>query len=253
MLGTFTGPVDCAAFPRTYLTNNIIRIIMRNSVRTAIHLTIFMMGFSVSIATSAQSLYRCGNVYQDTPCAGKEQGKEVRVTRPADTAKSANSGIDGQCAERGTKAQKIVWAREGGATQDKMMAAAHTPEQRKLVMDVYNKRGTSNEVRSEIEAECVAEKEKAARLAALLGGADQQKQDTSSTKSEKQPAQPSQETSSRSSSADTDAKKKRLCDALQSERENLISKQRAGGSASEQDALNQQKRDVDSKLRANQC
>ena len=68
----------------------------------------------------AQKMYRCGSTYQETPCTGNQQGKEIRAVGPA-SSQSASS-TDAACAQRGAASQKIVWAREAGATAEKALA-----------------------------------------------------------------------------------------------------------------------------------
>lgn len=45
----------------------------------------------LAFPTHAQKMYRCGNVYQDQPCAGEQQGKVIGSTggAPASAAPAA--------------------------------------------------------------------------------------------------------------------------------------------------------------------
>src|SRR4051812_17454103 len=63
----------------------------------------------------AQTMYRCGNKYQDRPCDAGQKSKAVGSASFG--AAEASSG-DAQCAQRGKDALKIVWSREGGAPQE---------------------------------------------------------------------------------------------------------------------------------------
>src|ERR1019366_1730465 len=102
-------------------------------------------------------VYRCGNAYQDHPCEGAQTGKQ---SRPSSSAQpSSTIAIDDDCAQRGLAAQKIMWAREAGRTEELQLAAATSANQRKLVGSVYRKRGSATEVRAAIESECAAEKQ----------------------------------------------------------------------------------------------
>ena len=125
--------------------------------------------FSPSSDVSAQA-YRCGNVYQDHPCAGGQSAKPVMGSSSRSATSSGARGViagDGVCAQRGGEAIKIVWARESGVTQEKAIANASDAAQRKLIADVYRVRGGALDVKERIEAECKAELEERAKLLAL--------------------------------------------------------------------------------------
>jgi hypothetical protein len=220
---------------------------MSKSVRLLILLALFAIAAIASVPAGSQTLYRCGSNYQDRPCEGKDQ-KEIKITNTSNADAGAKNGVDNQCTARGAAAQKIVWSREGGATMDKMLADAKSPEQKKLVTDVYEKRGTSSEIRAAIEAECVAEKEKAAKLPAPPGTQEQQKQDPPPPGTEKP-----QNQQSAASAPNPAEEKKRKCDALRNQRESVTNKLRTGGGVYNQESLNQQKRDIDSRISSNQC
>jgi hypothetical protein len=138
-------------------------------------------------AHAQKNLFRCGNSYQDRPCAtepGKVIGKSgaPAATPPATGATPAT--VDLACTRRGAQAQKIMWAREAGATAETQLATAATPADRKLVADVYDRRGSSVEVRAAIEADCSAEKARNAQAAALMEAAAKlQGQDTAASPS----------------------------------------------------------------------
>ena len=103
----------------------------------------------------AQRMYRCGNAYQDRPCEGAQPpGKELRDF--SGSAAPANRPVaDPQCARLGEEAVKIVWARESGATREQQIAA--NAQNQPLIDSVYYKRGSAPELRTAIEAECMAE------------------------------------------------------------------------------------------------
>ncbi len=114
--------------------------------------------------------YRCGNVYQDRPCDGNLSAKPVsgasqssRSTSSAGSVRTANA----VCAQRGADSLKIVWAREGGVTEEKAVADGSGSGQRKLIADVYRVRGGAPEVQARIEAECKVEMEERAKAIAL--------------------------------------------------------------------------------------
>lgn len=226
---------------------------MHKTLLTPALLVSFIIGATATLPSYAQGMFKCGNSYQDRPCEGKDSGKELKVRNTA-TAESGTRPVgDAQCAARGARAQKMVWAREGGATQDRMLSEARSAEEKKLVMDVYSRRGTSHEVRAAIEADCVTEKEQAAKVAALLESAGLKKQEVpqATANAQQRDVEASNNTMAQSSSAED--KKKRTCDNLRKQRSDTVSRQRSGGSGSRQDAWNQQIRELDNKLRENQC
>lgn len=137
----------------------IVRLLAACSVGMALHLPV-----------QAQSLFRCGNTYQDQPCNATQQGKVVGNTGAARAA-APQPAADAACARRGSQAQKIMWGREAGQTAEVQLAAASSEADRRLIADVYGRRGGSVEVRAAVEADCAAERERAARAAALLEAA----------------------------------------------------------------------------------
>ena len=73
------------------------------------------------------------------------------------------ASADTECTLRGEKAQKISWIRETGALMERQLAGAKSPAEKKLIQDVYQKRGTAVEVRAAVETDCREEKERMAR------------------------------------------------------------------------------------------
>jgi hypothetical protein len=113
----------------------------------------------------AQTLYRCGNTYQDKPCSG-QNGKVVTVLKSGEAGPGL---VDAKCSQRGNEAQKLMWARETGAIESDMVAKARTASERELVAVVYRQNGSSAQVRQAVEAACIAEKEKAGTMGLPLG------------------------------------------------------------------------------------
>ncbi len=136
-------------------------------------------------------MFRCGNTYQDKPCASSAaesavnpalrlssaapQAPAANATPSAATAKSAGNAASpfaGVCARIGEAAQQMVWKREGGATREKQLTdlpkVGTQADMLKTLDSVYNKRGSAPEVRAVIESECVAEKQKQADAATML-------------------------------------------------------------------------------------
>lgn len=199
------------------------------------------------LSASAQSLYRCGNTYQDKPCEKGDQ-KVVGVNRAA--AANEKPALDLACSRLGEQAKKIIWMREGGALKEKLLSEANSEEQRKLIVDVYSIRGNSTDVRSAIENECMAQKANDRLLGKVSA-------DTASASTPKKSAASEQKAETgKSLSANQDAndkQKKQLCSLLRNQITSARDAQRAGASADQQDTLNQQKRDLESQLKTSGC
>jgi hypothetical protein len=132
---------------------------------------------AISAPVGAQTMYKCGKQYQDRPCDAGQQGRAVGSATSSQPAGGAAGDAD--CAQRGGDALKVAWSREGGATAERLLAeidAKGIPPSKKadekaLVQSVYQKRGSAPQIRAAVEAECLAEKEKAAQAAALAAAA----------------------------------------------------------------------------------
>lgn len=225
-------------------------------------MVVVFIGISTSTLLHAQSMYRCGSVYQDRPCDGKDPGKRIGSTGSQEPA--YKPAADSECAQRGADALKIVWRREAGASAQKQMSdidvqnSPRSTDQKRLIADVYNKRGSAPEVRVAIEADCMLEKEKAAQAAAWAAA---------------MPAPgKAQSAAGASASAGSDAdirardsqrreevavreatKKKTRCDDLKAELATIRSRQRAGGDVTDMEHLNQRNRDAQTQLNQNGC
>ena len=99
---------------------------MKNKRKTCLGLLALMV-----LTTPVHALFRCGNAYQDRPCATAASESAVNpairnATVPATlaTVKPAASPFAAACARMGNEAQRVVWNREGGATRDVMQARA---------------------------------------------------------------------------------------------------------------------------------
>jgi hypothetical protein len=213
--------------------------------------------FAFASAAFAQTMYRCGSVYQDHPCAGAQP--EGKVVRNYGGAGAVSTTSDAECKDRGARTLKIVWAREAGASAERQMADARNNDDRKLITEVYAKRGSAPEVRAAIETDCVADKEKAAQLTALLKAQGL----APATSSQAAPPQGTQPSEADSSAADARRRqqlaarealsKKQDCDNLKSRRENVLSEQRSGGSISRMEDLNRRRESVDNEMRKAGC
>jgi hypothetical protein len=130
-------------------------------------------------AVHAQTLYRCGNAYQDHPCESGTNQKVVgtgAATKTPSDADPASTGLvpgatDSRCRQRGIQAEKIMWAREGGATLAMQLADTEHPVNAALAADVYQRRGSASVVRRAIEADCLTEAARAYEAARLNAAA----------------------------------------------------------------------------------
>jgi len=211
-------------------------------------------------AHAQQNLFRCGNTYQDRPCAS-EAGKVIgKGGAPARESTPAAASVDLTCTRRGARAQKIMWAREAGATAETQLATVATPAERKLIADVYDRRGSSVDVRAAVEADCSAEMARNAQAAALMEAAAKlQGQDAPAVAARGSAVEPSaREDAERDRQASNahviDTRNNRQqCASLAAQRERILERQRAGGSSTTMDALNRQRQDTDKALRAAGC
>ena len=212
-----------------------------------------------SAGAQAQQTYRCGKVFQDRPCDGNQQINSP----PSSSSSTSSSGAQNaarqsgsaDCARRGEEAQKIVWAKEAGRTEEMQLAATPAFEQKKLIADVYRRKGTSGEMRAAIEAECNAERERAAQAAALIsaGRALQQENRPVAPAAAAAPSEAEQAAAKRGAVASTEAAKQSRCKYLSARLTSIRSEQRAGTSAGSMDRLNQEYADTERSRRDTGC
>ncbi|WP_345531380.1 hypothetical protein [Viridibacterium curvum] len=108
---------------------------------------------AVSASAGAQTLYRCGNTYQDKPCQG-EPGRVVVEGSSAPAVSSAPAKpVDEFCRKQGQTAAEFRWEKEGGRTIDQQLA--RDPANEAFARYVYAKRGSAHEVRRIVERECM--------------------------------------------------------------------------------------------------
>jgi len=132
------------------------------------HMPLLMALFAAfaiySTATMAGTLYRCGNSFQDTPCQGATNAtssKPLKTTKTDNnvTAQNSNSQpqkVDSDCKARGDASKNISWDREVGVTMEAQIEKnKYAPN---LIKEVYSHRGSSLEVKSMIEQDCMQQK-----------------------------------------------------------------------------------------------
>jgi hypothetical protein len=191
-------------------------------------------------SVKAQTMYRCGSSYQDRPCDNTASQKVVgtpSVARPQssggiDADAAASGATDRHCRERGIQAEKIMWAREGGATLNQQLSDYAHPVNGALATDVYQRRGSAAEVRRAVEQDCGTEAARAleaqrlnAAAAAVMGGQGGRDMDSTpkAADSAQVPASVSQRPASNQASR---------CSDLQAEAKSIASQQHSGGSLS---------------------
>lgn len=214
----------------------------------------------------AQKMYRCGNSYQDQPCAGVQQGK-VMGNMGTPTAAASTQARDWQCTQRGADALKIVWMRDSGALKERQISdldsnsafAGRREEGRQLIESVYSKRGSAPEVRAAIEAECIADKERYAQAAALAAAALKLQggtpvAPTASSRAAGEPDFARLEARRREEiAANEEAYKKSRCADLTRQYESLRREERTGGSIGTMNRLNDRRRSLDERQRSEGC
>lgn len=212
-------------------------------------LGIILIGLGICGPATAQ-MYRCGSTYQDQPCEGG--GPSKKVNAPSSSAAGTKAGTDSECIQRGNSSLKISWSREAGASAEKLLAEAKRNDERKLIADVFQKRGNAADVRAAIEADCIAEKERLVQAAALaaaaarLAGPAPAEAGTSQARTPSTADNISNEEKRRHEAAVTEAeRKKSRCAQLEDDINNIRLRQRAGGSAGYMDQLNQKRRATD--------
>lgn len=206
-------------------------------------------------AAQAQTMYRCGSNYQDKPCANGQTAKVVSTLRSATPRSEGETvvTIDASCKRRGGDAQKIIWAREGGAQRKDLLAKADSEEQAQLISDIYAVRGNSNEVRANIEKDCMAEKDLGKRLgyvpdAALLKAAKDLQQKLSGME---KPDAAKKEAAIEAEAPP--AKKTQTCAMLKLQLEIVSTNARTGADTQNTQTLNQQKRELEKEMAAKGC
>jgi hypothetical protein len=207
---------------------------------------------ATATAVQGQTMYRCGSVYQDRPCDAGKKGKVVGSTGSAAPAATA-VGIDPECVQRGRDSNRIVWAREGGATQERLVSEAGSAAERRLIQDVYRRPGAASSVQAAVEADCVAEKQREAQDAALAiaAGLKARRDGVAAPQPGVAAAEPdprAQEQAARLAAqqrAEYQAEqKKQQCARYSQDMGRLRSSQRAGGSVSTMEALNEEMRNL---------
>jgi hypothetical protein len=203
---------------------------------------------SLCADVQAQQVFRCGSKYQDRPCDSGPSSQEVRgLSQNSVQAASPAQVTDASCAKRGAEAQQIMWAREAGKTAEAQAAQATSDEHRRLIADVFNRRGSAAEVRNAVQANCMEEKAQAAQAAAMLAASMKAQGLAPATA----PAMPSSAPAAEQQT--TSANNKDQCKALNAQLESIRNRQRAGGNAKAMESLSQQRPTLEKTARDAGC
>jgi hypothetical protein len=219
-----------------------------------------------SIALAGQTQYRCGNKYQDAPCDNGEQGARVGNSDGATPvpvqSQAQMQAVSADCSARGKESLKISRARESGATADKQLAevdssklsAQQAAQEKRLISSVYAKRASATAIRADIEAECMAEKEKlkqALLLVAAVGKLMQNAQPDAAPGAEPDTTSPPGQ--AEDSQADARDRHVQTCARLTRELTSVRTRQRSGGSIAAMTKLNDSRRELEAGLRNEGC
>ena len=216
-----------------------------------------LAGLLFCAGTAAQTMYRCGNKYQDRPCDAGQKSKAVGGTGAGPAASSS----DAQCAQLGKDALKIVWSREGGATQERLVSEARTSQEKRFVEDVYRRRGSAGEIQAAVAADCVVQKEKQERADALAAAAGRAQKEAGIEPAAPAVAAPAGYVESpeaaerrRQERAEQEAaSRKRTCASLNSEMDSLRARARSGGNTAAMERLSQQRREIQDRMGRSGC
>jgi hypothetical protein len=211
-------------------------------------LLIFAASLLLPLQAEAQTLYRCGSVYQDRPCDAGQKGRAVGSTGTSGAAAAQASGIDAECAQRGRNSNGIVWARESGATQERLLSEATSASERRLIQDVYRRAGAASTVQAAVEADCVVEKQREEQDAAIaIAAALKARREGAGGMAQPSAVQPVGDDAAQGQAklaAREVEQKKRQCTRYNDDMESLRRQERAGGSAARMDSLNEQRRSL---------
>ena len=222
----------------------------------------------LALSGPAQALYRCGNSYQDKPCSAAAAETPINpavrlgyspanaAARP--TTSPSSSPFASACAQVGKEAQRIVWNREGGATREKQIdelpRGAAYEEMVKTIDSVYIKRGTAPEIRSQIEAECLVEKQRQADALATLKALNEQAGIKPGTTSVVAPAAaPAVSAPPVTVAAAAAGDPRAACTRLRAQDDALRASQPSRGDATVVKTIHEQRQAMDAKLSAAKC
>jgi hypothetical protein len=223
---------------------------------------------ALAICSTSYGAYRCGNVFQDRPCdAATAQTAATRAatakaavpSAAAVAAPAANSPFAAVCTRLGKSAMDVIWTREAGSTKEKQLQKSpgylSADDYANMVEAVYARRGSAPEIRASIEADCIAEKQRAADTAAAIAALQQGAKPVAQTPVVGVPVVgvPAAPASAEAKTAPVQASNTARCDSLMAERSDLQSRARQGGGIGTMEQINNQRRSVDTQISQAKC
>jgi hypothetical protein len=132
----------------------------------------FLVGAQPALAED--SMYRCGNTYQDTPCKGvvskpinEPKPKkanisvhETPVTKKVVAAKEPAPTLQADCKKRGEDAKVIGKLRDIGVPEQDQVAITTDKAKITLIKKVYGLSGNAFQVQNAVEKECLQQNQK---------------------------------------------------------------------------------------------
>ena len=216
--------------------------------------TIVVAAIAATSPAVAQTMYRCGKSFQDRPCETGSEGKAIGRASSSQAAAAPPAGTaDTDCAARGERARKVAWAKEVGRTRDDQLALAKTADERQLISDVYQTRGRSADIATTIEAKCVADKEKAARIAAEAAAMARMQPATAEAVRTPPPSASQNDSATPPSNSENNVSHVRRCQQYRNTIEEIERDQRIGGSGSHMERLRERKKAMESKIADEKC
>ncbi len=202
------------------------------------------------------AVYKCADgSFQDKPC-DKGDGKVITKRNTAGKPRPP----DDACAALGLDASQFAKARADGRTSEALIGDVDKEEissaaklaRKKLIVDVYQKTGTPQEIGIIFEADCVKAREAARRQMPVAAPRHDAAPDgVGKPASAADPADAQKRAAEQQKLAAE--QKTSNCDSLQSRREGVMSQQRAGGSISTMESLNRTRQDIDRQISAAGC
>lgn len=218
----------------------------------------------LALPSPAQALYKCGNSYQDKPCTGAAIEAPVNpairnATAPAPVApqRAAASPFAPECGRIGVEAQRVVWQREAGATQEKQIAEVPRgnayDEMVKTINAVFSRRGTAPEIRAAVEAECLVEKQRQADAVAMLKALNEQAGNRPGQLPAVAPAPTQSPVATNTAIADPQADARTTCKSLRAQDDAMRASQASRGDAATMKTIREQRSRMEEKLSAAKC
>lgn len=223
-------------------------------------LQIVVLAMLASPHAAGQNMYRCGNKYQDSPCDAGQKGRTVGTTgvAGASSAAASSGAAAAECAQQAKDSMRVVWGREGGATQERLLADAKTERERALIRDVWRRPGPASIVSKAVEADCLVQKEKEERAALLMEEALRARREAGGTAPAAAAAPvrdspPRQESVRRETEIHNAEMKRRNCSRMGQELKAVEDRQRVGGNVAAMERFAEERRQVQARMRSEGC